>query len=179
MIFISVNTPLLNLWMVKGMAADLKYIEFYAVKSPRTKDNKIVVENRLAFLFCTAEAIKTYLDNTERRVQFQILCPSFWRRYGGGRSISSGDAYWWNSLPRSWRKCPGTSTGGCLRKLGAAWPHSTNESLIVFRLSKLTGQCFSGPTYFVYQCLVELCGSHHGANINEVASQRNGQPDGA
>ena len=70
LIFISVNTPTKMYDKGKGMAADLKYIEFCARQIAKiAKDNKIVVE-KSTLPVRTAEAIKSILDHTGNGVQF-------------------------------------------------------------------------------------------------------------
>lgn len=73
MIFISVNTPTKTYGKGKGQAADLKYIELCARNIARVaKDDKIVVE-KSTLPVRTAEAIKSILQNTGNKVNFEIL----------------------------------------------------------------------------------------------------------
>ncbi len=72
-IFISVNTPTKTYGKGKGQAADLKYVELCARNIAKVaKDDKIVVE-KSTLPVRTASAIKSILQNTGKKVNFEIL----------------------------------------------------------------------------------------------------------
>ena len=72
-IFISVNTPTKTYGKGKGQAADLKYVELCARNIAKVaKDDKIVVE-KSTLPVRTASAIKSILENTGNKVNFEIL----------------------------------------------------------------------------------------------------------
>lgn len=72
-IFISVNTPTKTYGKGKGQAADLKYVELCARNIAKVaKDDKIVVE-KSTLPVRTASAIKSILQNTGNKVNFEIL----------------------------------------------------------------------------------------------------------
>ena len=73
MIFIAVNTPTKEHGLVKGMAADLKYVEQSARKIAEiATTNKIVVE-KSTLPVRTAEAIKTILKSKNEKVSFEVI----------------------------------------------------------------------------------------------------------
>ena len=72
-IFISVNTPTKTYGKGKGLAADLKYVELCARNIAKVAtDDKIVVE-KSTLPVRTASAIKSILQNTGNKVNFEIL----------------------------------------------------------------------------------------------------------
>ncbi|VXC03746.1 nucleotide sugar dehydrogenase [Maribacter litoralis] len=72
-IFISVNTPTKTYGKGKGQAADLKFVELCARNIAKVaKDDKIVVE-KSTLPVRTASAIKSILQHTGNKVNFEIL----------------------------------------------------------------------------------------------------------
>ncbi len=72
-IFISVNTPTKTYGKGKGQAADLKYVELCARNIAKVaKNDKIVVE-KSTLPVRTASAIKSILQHTGNKVNFEIL----------------------------------------------------------------------------------------------------------
>ena len=72
-IFISVNTPTKTYGKGKGQAADLKFVELCARNIAKVaKTDKIVVE-KSTLPVRTASAIKSILENTGNKVNFEIL----------------------------------------------------------------------------------------------------------
>jgi len=168
MIFISVNTPTKTYGKGKGMAADLKYIELCARQIARVaKQNKIVVE-KSTLPVRTAEAIKSILDNTGNRVQFQILSnPEF---------LAEGTAV--TDLLNPDRILIGGDTTQegqeAINSLVEVYSNWVNKDQILTtnvwssELSKLTANAFLAQRISSINAMSELC-EKTGANVNEVA----------
>lgn len=167
-IFISVNTPTKTYGKGKGMAADLKYIELCARQIAKiAKDDKIVVE-KSTLPVRTAEAIKSILDNTGNRVQFQILSnPEFLAEGTAVEDLLAPDRILIGGDP----SIEGQKAMQALVDVYSNWvaPEKIlTTNLWSSELSKLTANAFLAQRISSINALSELC-EKTGANINEVS----------
>ena len=167
-IFISVNTPTKTYGKGKGMAADLKYIELCARQIAKiAKDDKIVVE-KSTLPVRTAEAIKSILDNTGNKVQFQILSnPEFLAEGTAVQDLLNPDRI----LIGGDESPEGQKAIQALVDVYLNWvaPEKIlTTNVWSSELSKLTANAFLAQRISSINALSELC-EKTGANINEVA----------
>jgi len=168
MIFISVNTPTKTYGAGKGMAADLKYVELCARQIANVaKEDKIVVE-KSTLPVRTAETIKSILDNTGNKVNFQILSnPEF---------LAEGTAITDLHFPDRVLIGGDTSKEGqeaieALVNVYASWVPKSNiitTNLWSSELSKLVANAFLAQRVSSINSIAELCEATD-ANVEEVA----------
>ena len=169
MIFISVNTPTKTYGKGKGMAADLKYIELSARQIAKVaKQSKIVVE-KSTLPVRTASAIKSILDNTGNRVQFQILSnPEFLAEGTAIKDLLKPDRV----LIGGDQSENGQRAMQALVEVYANWVPAEKiltTNVWSSELSKLTANAFLAQRVSSINAMSEIC-EKTGADIGEVAT---------
>ncbi|WP_162126267.1 UDP-glucose 6-dehydrogenase [Flavobacterium phycosphaerae] len=168
LIFISVNTPTKTYGTGKGMAADLKHIELCARQIARVaKNDKIIVE-KSTLPVRTAEAIKSILDNTGNRVQFQILSnPEFLAEGTAVADLLNPDRV----LIGGETNQEGQKAIEALVEVYSNWvpkDRILKTNVWSSELSKLTANAFLAQRVSSINAISELCEKTE-ANVNEVA----------
>lgn len=169
MIFISVNTPTKTYGKGKGMAADLKYIEFCARKIAEVaKDDKIVVEKSTVPVR-TAQVINSILDNAGTGVKFHVLSnPEF---LAEGTAISDLQYADRVLIGGNYLDDEAQNAMNLLSDIYAHWlPREKILQTNVWssELSKLSANAFLAQRISSINSLSALC-EKSGADINEVA----------
>ena len=155
--------------LVKGMAADLKYIELCARQIARvSKTDKIVVE-KSTLPVRTAEALKNILDNTGNGVNYQILSnPEFLAEGTAVEDLMNPDRV---LIGGDIDTDKGKEAVQALVDVYAHWvPRDQILTTNVWssELSKLTANAFLAQRVSSINAMSELC-EKTGADVNEVS----------
>ena len=168
MIFISVNTPTKTYGKGKGMAADLKYVELCARQIARvSKTDKIVVE-KSTLPVRTAETIKSILNHTGNRVNFQVLSnPEFLAEGTAIEDLHNPDRV----LIGGDQTEEGLKAINALVNIYSSWiprERILTTNIWSSELSKLVANAFLAQRVSSINSIAELCEATD-ANVEEVA----------
>ena len=155
--------------LVKGMAADLKYIELCARQIARVaKDDKIVVE-KSTLPVRTAQALKNILDNTGNGVNYQILSnPEFLAEGTAVDDLMNPDRV---LIGGDIDTAEGEEAIQALVDIYAHWVPAEQiltTNVWSSELSKLTANAFLAQRVSSINAMSELC-EKTGADVNEVS----------